>query len=40
MKAKSACKEGFYASQKLHESLGFSRVGEDGDSYIYEYILK
>ncbi|MBO5252801.1 MAG: GNAT family N-acetyltransferase [Clostridia bacterium] len=28
------------ASQKLHESLGFSRVGEDGDSYIYEYILK
>ncbi len=27
------------ASQKLHEGLGFQRVGEEGDSYIYELTL-
>lgn len=27
------------ASQKLHESLGFQRIGEEGDSYIYERTL-
>lgn len=26
-------------SQKLHERLGFQRIGEDGDSYIYELTL-
>lgn len=27
------------ASQKLHEGLGFQRIGEEGDSYIYELTL-
>ena len=27
-------------SQKLHESLGFTKVDEDKDSFIYELVLK